>query len=248
MFSGWIKWRGVTLAFSTLANCLISFPGSLQVLSAIWLWAPGLCGKIHCHGDDEGHPGHPSETLPCADFARSVRWEDAEEKWLIFASRRDQRPAGNDFHPKKFRQVPRALKKFGQSLPQSTAQQYSTWEPPIFARRSSSHEHPWPVPFYRLTSCGLSASQERHGSSDQIQTRHQAARENRGQEFVQETAALKTQFHKTCFEKDKPQAKLSPAPYCPTLNWELFNIWGRSTQFDYKGQANICVPQIKHIS
>ena len=179
MFSGWIKRRGVTLAFSTLANCLISFPGSLQVLSAIWLWAPGLCGKIHCHGDDEGHPGHPSETLPCADFARSVRWEDAEEKWLIFASRRDQRPAGNDFHPKKFRQVPRALKKFGQSLPQSTAQQYSTWEPPIFARRSSSHEHPWPVPFYRLTSCGLSARQERHSSSDQIQTRHQAARENR---------------------------------------------------------------------
>ena len=39
----------------------------------------------------------------------------------------------------------------------------------------------------------------RHGSSDQIQTRHQTARENRGQEFVQETAALKTQFHKTCF-------------------------------------------------
>ena len=124
MFSGWIKWRGMTLAFSTLANCLISFPGSLQVLSAIWLWAPGRCGKVHCHGDDEGHPGHPSETLPCADFARSVCWEDAEEKWLIFASRWNQRPAGNDFHPKKFRQVPRALKKFGQSLPQSTAQQY----------------------------------------------------------------------------------------------------------------------------
>ena len=88
----------------------------------------------------------------------------------------------------------------------------------------------------------------RHGSSDQIQTRHQTARENRGQEFVQETAALKTQFHKTCFGKDKPPAKLTLAPCCPALNWELFNIWGRSTQFDYKGQANICVPRIKHIS
>ena len=48
--------------------------------------------------------------------------------------------------------------------------------------------------------------------------------------------------------KDKSPAKLTPAPYCPALNWELFNIWGRSTQFDYKGQANICVPWIKHIS
>jgi len=63
----------MTLAFTTLANSLISFPGSLQVLSAIWLWAPGLCGKVHRHGDDEGRPGHPSETLPRADFARSVR-------------------------------------------------------------------------------------------------------------------------------------------------------------------------------
>ena len=44
--------------------------------------------------------------------------------------------------------------------------------------------------------------------------------------------------------KDKPPAKLTPAPYCPTLNWELFNIWGRSTQFDYKGQANIYVSRI----
>ena len=62
----------MTLAFTSLANCLIIFLGSLQVLSAIWLWAPGLCGKIHCHGDDEGHPGHASEMLPRADIARSM--------------------------------------------------------------------------------------------------------------------------------------------------------------------------------
>ena len=92
-------------AFTTMANCLTIFLGSLQVLPAIWLWAPGLCGKVYRHGHDEGHSGHTSETLPSADTARPVCWKDAEEKWFILAPGWDQRPAGNDFHPKKFRQV-----------------------------------------------------------------------------------------------------------------------------------------------
>lgn len=54
-----------------LANWLIIFIGSLQVFSAIWFWAPQLCGKIHRHGDDESHPGDTSETIPRADISRS---------------------------------------------------------------------------------------------------------------------------------------------------------------------------------
>ena len=43
--TNWSDLAAAAAAFTSLANCLISFPGSLQVLSAIWLWALGLCGK-----------------------------------------------------------------------------------------------------------------------------------------------------------------------------------------------------------
>lgn len=94
---------------TTLPNHLLSFVGSLQVFSAVWLRAPQLCWEVHRHGDDESHPGYTFEEIPCEDIAKTMRWKHAQKKWLVLAPQWGQTPCGNNFHSKEFRQVDQAV-------------------------------------------------------------------------------------------------------------------------------------------
>lgn len=58
---------------TTRPNHLLSFVGSLQVFSAVWLRAPQLCWEVHRHGDDESHPGYTFEEIPCEDITKTMR-------------------------------------------------------------------------------------------------------------------------------------------------------------------------------
>lgn len=125
-----------------LANHLIIFIGSLQVLSAFWLWAPRLCWEVHRHGDDESCLGYTFETIPGEDTAKKVYWKHTEKEWPVLAPKWGQAPCGNNFLSKEFRQVPPTVKRCGLS----TLGHYLsviTWKPSILSSRwrEPHHEH-----------------------------------------------------------------------------------------------------------
>lgn len=106
------------------------FIGSLPVFSAIWIWAPWLCREVYCHGDDESHSGDGVEAIPCADTARQVRGEHEKKQWFVPAPWRDRQFTGDDFYPKKRRQMTHTLKETGLHLFSSISHQSLTRKHP----------------------------------------------------------------------------------------------------------------------
>lgn len=101
-FSSWVWEQEITsLHNSKPKSRLWSFflAGAKPLLPALWLRTSLLRGQTHRHGDDEGHPGHPSLPLHGVPPARTHTGQHSADQQPVAAAGGRQGQFGHALHP-----------------------------------------------------------------------------------------------------------------------------------------------------